>query len=201
MFLYNSNVANHRAAGIILLDRFAGNRYVLRNNLVVNAPIVLEPYAYASQVPVGAAVLSSHNTAFASGNRVEFVDHNAQPISGPGPFAPLQLLPGLAPLAFQSLVWDTNPLDDPNANFYRLVNGGPLHNANPLVRGVTVGVGVPNAIDQGVFDDWESQPRPSGNPAHTDRGADQLELTLRVPSPHDLLPDPLLQPALPLWQP
>lgn len=201
LFLYNNNVANHRAAGVILMDRFAGNRYVLRNNVVVNAPIALEPYAYASQVPVGAMILSSHNTAFASANRVEFVDHDAQPISGPA-FFRLQLAPGMAPAAFVTTVWDTNPLDDPNPNFYRLLNGGALHNANPMVRGITVAVGVPNALDRGVFDDWESQPRPSGNPAHTDRGADQLEPT-PVPLRDLIMPGPqpgVLPPPID-WQP
>ena len=206
LFLYNNDVANHRAAGMILMDRFAGNRYVLRNNVVVNAMGALEPFAYASQLPMGAIVLSSHNTAFASPARVEFLAANARPISGPGPFARLQFMPWMAPMAFQAIVWNTIPLDNPNANFYRLVDGGILHNPNPLVRGVTVDVGVPNLLDRGVLDDWERQVRPSGNPAHTDRGADQVEVappTLRDLPLQNPLPGRVPLPDSPLagWQP
>lgn len=201
LILYNNNVANHRAAGLILMDRFAGSRYLLRNNVVVNPMIAQEPFAYASQLPMGSTVISSHNTALASPGRVEFLAMNAQPISGPGPFARLRFMPAMAPLAFETMVWITNPLDHPNEDFYRLVDGGILHNANPLVRGVTVGLGVPSPLDLGVFDDWEGDLRPAGHPAHTDRGADQVEPpppTLRVPI-RDLwpLPEPPLAGLLP----
>ena len=51
---------------------------------------------------------------------------------------------------FVTMAWDATQ-GAANADFYRTIGSGPLH--NPSVWGVTVGAGFPDPHDTGVFDD------------------------------------------------
>jgi hypothetical protein len=67
--------------------------------------------------------------------------------------------------------WTTGGTWDPNPDFYRLLDTGPLHVPGDLVAGPPL-----MPLDYAVREDIERNPRPSGNPRHTDRGPFQFDL-------------------------
>jgi hypothetical protein len=174
LLLYNNVVADYSVYGIQIAAHQDDALVLLRNNVVVNHPeLVDEPVAYRSVVDDEVTVVTSHNVAFASPGNVETIAPGAQSISGE---AALDFLLFDAPLVADTFVehtWITNPVWDPNANFFRLEPMGPLHD-DPADAGVTVLGGAPHPRDIKVLDDIEKDPRPSGEPRHTDRGADQI---------------------------
>jgi hypothetical protein len=180
LHLYNNVVADHRVFGIFVEDGHDGSTLVLRNNVVVNHPDApVEPFAYRSDVSAGVVVVTSHNTAFASGGLEEQV-LDALPISFGTTADFLQFDRDDGVLAFAQTAWTLDPeFDDPedNDNLFELLPLGVLH-TGPEVWGQTVLDGDPHAVDVAVLDDWEGDLRPSGAEAHTDRGADQVETAL-----------------------
>lgn len=172
--LYNNVVADHEEFGISIENGLAGTAVVLRNNAVSNHPsLVPEPVAYRSNIVVGVTVVSSHNVAFATPAAIED-QIGAQALIPPGDPTFIRLDRPLVDDAFVERVWDLVPAWDPNPDFFRLAPGGALHN-EPADNGVTVADGAPHPLDVKVADDVEGDPRPSGAPLHTDRGADQIE--------------------------
>ena len=177
LWLYNNLVADHRRYGIEL---FAGGDSTLhlRNNVVVNHPnaIVPEPTAYRSILDNLVRVRSSNNMAFASAvlSNIEQQD-GPQNISNFDHPDFLQRDRLAAALAFYQTRWATTPDANPNWNFFRLRNDGPLHR-DGSVTGLTIEDGNPDAFDIAVTDDIEKDPRPSdhGSGEHTDRGPDQF---------------------------
>lgn len=170
--LYNNVIADYRVYGIDIASSHAGSLVLLRNNVVINRPgIAPEPVAYRSNVAAGVLVVSSHNVAFAGAGHEESVA-GAQPIRRLPTF--LLWAPGAAILdaAFFDHTWNIAPPWAPNPAFYRLRVEGPLHN-QPAKWGATVSDGSPHPRDVAVDCDIEMNVRPSGIPAHTDRGADQ----------------------------
>lgn len=174
--LYNNVVSDYRVYGIRIDAGVAGSLVLLRNNVVANhRSLVPEPVAYRTQVSDQPTRVSSHNVAFASVGFVETAGPGAQSIIGATPPF-IQLAKASVVPAFVQTQWALAPPWDDNADFHRLVPGGPLHtDANQ--HGFTVPAVYP---DLAVTDDIEGDPRPTGAPLHTDRGADQLELTSRV---------------------
>lgn len=175
--LYNNVFADYRLYGVRVDAVVAGPLVLLRNNVAANNPtLVPEPVAYRTQVAVGGpTVVSSHNTAFASAGNVQTGPGGTQDLAGLAASflaEPLANLPG----SFVTTAWTLAPAWDANDDFFRLVDGGPLH-AAPVDHGVNV---VSGGFDLAVVDDWERDVRPSGSPAHTDRGADQIEPVVRL---------------------
>jgi hypothetical protein len=176
LLLYHNDVADYAVAGIRLQGGGNDTVFVLRNNIVANHPAApSEPYAFISDVPGDVPVVyTSHNTAFASTNRVE-LQLSVREIAGQT--ASFLRHPANAqPAAFMLTTWFASPLAHPNPTFFRLINGGLLHTGNPAVQGQTLSNGGPEWPDLEVADDIESQLRPSGATPHTDRGADQIEV-------------------------
>ncbi len=175
--LYNNVLSDYRVHGIRIDAAIVGPLILLRNNVAVNhASLVPEPTGYRTQVAgAGPTVVTSHNVAFATPGSDETAALGAQSILGTAP--PSLVLPkASAAPAFVALDWASGPPYDDNADFYRLVPGGPLH-----LDATHYGFTPPNAYpDVAVVDDIEKDPRPTGAVAHTDRGADQIELTTRV---------------------
>lgn len=175
--LYNNVASDYRVYGILIHAAIAGPLVLLRNNVAVNhASLAAEPAAYRTEVAAaGPTVVTSHNVAFATGGLEETAAFGSQTILGAAP--PSLVLPkASAAPAFVALAWATAPPYDDNADFYRLVPGGPLH-VDAGQYGFTATDLFP---DVAVLDDIERDPRPTGASPHTDRGADQIELTSRV---------------------
>jgi hypothetical protein len=171
MLLDNNVVADHKIYGMYITDPTAGSTITLRNNVVANNEFLApEPTAaYFSNVAAGVNVVTSHNTALASGASVE-QQAGAQSILLGGAASFLLLARADADGAggaFHDAIWNLEPPEPWNGNpdFFRLVDGGPLHDG-AATYGVTVTT---------VVDDVERDARPSGDPLHTDRGADQIE--------------------------
>ncbi len=171
ILLYNNVVADHKIYGMYITDPTAGTTITLRNNVVANAEFLApEPTAaFFSDVVAGVNVTTSHNTAFAGGGNVE-QQAGAQSIILPGAATFLLFARGDvdgAGGAFHDAAWNLEPPSPWNANpdLFRLVDDGPLH-SGAATYGVTVA---------SVVDDVEGDARPSGDPLHTDRGADQVE--------------------------
>lgn len=170
--LYNNVVSDYRTYGIRIQAVIAGPLILLRNNVAVNlAAMAPEPVAYRTEVAGGGpTVVTSHNVAFATGGFEETGLFGAQSIAGLASSFELFPKPAAVP-SFSALLWAMAPPFDANPNMYRLVDGGPLHDA-PVDYGMTVGnVG----LDIAVVDDIEKDVRPGGLGPHTDRGADQIE--------------------------
>ena len=210
LFLYNNVVADHAQAGIRVdpngFAEAAGSLVVLRNNVVSNHPIFAsEPYAYVGFVAAPMEVASSHNTGFATAGFREFVGAGALSISGFATGTFLTFARPAADGAFDDVSWNMIPAWDPNPNFWRLVDGGPLHPlpADASIYGRTVTGGWPHPRDYAVTDDIEHDFRPGGlaSSLHTDRGADQIEsgILLAVDGPSQfhggLRASPLRNPA------
>ncbi len=173
--LYNNDVADFRFQGIRIVDGALGSTIVLRNNVVSNHPTIEpEPVAYFSDVIAGVTVVTSHNTAFVDAGPVE-AQAGAQSIILPGAATLLIFTRAEVDDAFHERTWDLTPPWDPNDAFFRLVLDELLHTGAAATNGQTVGPASPNAADIAVVDDWERDGRPSGDPLHTDRGADQIE--------------------------
>lgn len=178
LFLYNNVVADHRLAGVRISDGVGahGSLVLLRNNVASNHPgLAPEPYGFVSEVDGFTEVVTSHNVAFATAGFDEMRVGAAVTIAGVGGGTLLGFGRAAADPAFFEQTWDLDPAWDPNPNFWRLVDGGPLHfGAEDF--GQTVSAGAPHARDYAVADDIERQGRPGGVPnPHTDRGADQIE--------------------------
>jgi hypothetical protein len=173
LYLYNNVVADYQLRGVDITGAAVpGPLLVVRNNVVANHPAVApEPLAFRSDVNLNMIVLSTHNAVFASAGFGEAV-FGAQPVSGFPTGTMVRLARADLGPSFVQPAWNALPEWDPNPDFYRLVAAGPLHAAAP---GVTVTDGAPDPPDIAVRDDWEKDGRPGGLPAHTDRGADQLE--------------------------
>ncbi len=172
--LYNNVIADYGEAGIDITSDFANSLVLLRNNVVINRlGIEPEPFAYRSDVAANVQVVSSHNVAFFAdpghGERIDGV----QPITGLYTGTFLSWGPHVVNVAFMENIWNIVPDWNPNPNFYRLQPGGPLH-YYPSNRGVNVFNDAPHPEDIAVEQDIELDIRPSGNPEHTDRGADQI---------------------------
>ncbi len=171
MLLYNNVVADHKIYGMYITDPTAGSTITLRNNVVANSEFLApEPTAaFFSNVVAGVNVVTSHNTALAAGGNVE-QQAGAQSVLTGGAASFLLLARGDADGAggaFHDATWNLEPPEPWNGNpdFFRLVEGGLLHDG-AATYGVTVA---------SIVDDVERDARPSGDPLHTDRGADQLE--------------------------
>ncbi|HVP38136.1 MAG TPA: right-handed parallel beta-helix repeat-containing protein [Candidatus Saccharimonadales bacterium] len=174
--LYNNVVASHGLVGIHISSTFPGSLVLLRNNVVVNDPALLvEPYAYASEVDFHPLVISTHNVAFASAAQVEALNQmQNQSVAGNvagGAFLAFSTA-RVAP-AFVTHAWSLVAGDE-NTDFYRPTAAGDLHD-NSSKWGITVGNGTPTPQDLEVWDDVWKAFRPGGVPAHTDRGAYQLD--------------------------
>ena len=181
LFLYNNVVADSKIYGIHIDDGVGvpGSFVVLRNNVVANHPaMVAEPFAWRSNVDGATAVITSHNVALATFGFQESVAAGARTIAGTGiGGAFLRYNRDQVNPIFLNPQWVTVPAWDPNPDFYMLeplVN--PMHD-DAGDYGVTVADGAPAAEDHAVTDDLQKNARPSGTVPHTDRGADQLEVT------------------------
>jgi hypothetical protein len=175
LLLYNNVATDHRTYGIYVTAPEIGDQFVLlRNNVAGNHPNAdPEPFAYHSGVPATVVVETSHNTAFAEVGQVEEIAPLARSISGEANADFRRISRRRLADSFVERSWIINPLHDPNVDFFRLLNGGPLHH-DPLDAGVNVSSGSPHARDVAVTDDVEKDSRPAGLPMHTDRGADQI---------------------------
>jgi hypothetical protein len=176
LFLYNNDVADYAVGGIFLQGTGDRSLYLLRNNVLANHPsLVPPPHAFVSSVHTDVEVESSHNSAVAAAASVELENEPAQPIAGTDQNFLLIEQPPVT--AFVRTVWIPEP-DHANPDFYRLFDGGPLHNGDPA-RGADVNdVPPPHLREREVLDDIEGDPRPSGRTPHIDRGADQIEVDL-----------------------
>jgi hypothetical protein len=174
LLLYNNVVADYREYGIHATVAGGDAFLLLRNNVVANHPGGdPEAMAYYTAVADTVAVATSHNAAFAGVDRVEEIGVGCQSISGAPDAGFLRFARAQVAAAFVEDRWNRDPLENPNADFFRLVNGGPLHNA-PEDAGQNVRDHLPHARDVRVTDDIEQHVRPAGIPLHTDRGADQI---------------------------
>jgi hypothetical protein len=177
LWLYNNLVADHRLYGIEL-EAGGDSTLHLRNNVVVNhSGIVPEPTAYRSILDNLVRVRSSNNVAFASPAMANIEQQDGpQNISNFDHADFLQRNRLAAPLAFYQTRWATQPEANPNWNFFRLRDAGPLHERGS-VTGLTIEDGDPDEFDIAVTDDIEKDLRPSdhGNGSHTDRGPDQFK--------------------------
>lgn len=165
--LYNNDVSDYKNYGIRVEASAPGALILLRNNVAVNhEDLVVEPFAYRSDVMNGVNVVTSHNVAFASAPLVQFL--GGLDIAGTASSF-INLSKADAPASFVTVDWAM--VFDANADFYRLANLGPLHD------GVgDYGTTVTNVFpDFEVIDDVEKDYRPGGVDLHSDRGADQLE--------------------------
>ena len=172
--LYNNVVANYRLSGVHIVSDQIHSLVLLRNNVIVNdVNVTPEPVAVITDVGPDPTVVTSHNTAFASGGRVEsFPQPVNQDIAGSGAGQALEFFPPPdAAGAFVTEAWVAN---DPNPNFFRPVSTGELHSP-ASAWGVTVGTGAPAPGDFAVIDDINASIRPGGTVLHTDRGAYQLD--------------------------
>jgi len=190
LFLCNNVVADHKLAGIRITDGLgaANSLVLLRNNVVSNHPgLVAEPYCYVSEVDGATEIATSHNVMFASAGFGEIRVGGARTIAGVGGATLIGVARAAAAASFVEQTWDLLPAWDPNPDFWRLMPGGPLHDAAGDY-GQDVGPGFPHPRDYAVADDIERQGRPGGVPnLHTDRGADQIEggVALAVAPPVD----------------
>jgi hypothetical protein len=177
LFLYHNTITDYDLYGIEISDAIPLSELALHNNVCVNHPdAVVEPFAFHSAVALGVTLATSHNTAYAALANAE-VFAAGQRVSGLGGVGWRRLPRTDAAASFVQMPWDmTSPLD-PNRNqrFLCLEPNGPLHD-DVADFGVKLSEGSPDAIDHAVTDDWERNPRPSGNTSHTDRGADQVEI-------------------------
>lgn len=174
--LYNNVVSDYRTYGFRVDATIAGPLVLLRNNVAVNHPgLAPEPVAYRTQVNANPTLVTSHNSAFASAGFEQTGPGGSQDMAGlAASFVQLPLA-SIAP-SFVTPAWTIAPAWDANSDFYRLVDDGPLH-----TDAGQYGFTVPTAgSDVAVTDDLERDTRPSGAPAHTDRGADQLEPVTRL---------------------
>jgi hypothetical protein len=187
--LYNNLVSDYRVYGIRIEGAVAGALILLRNNVAVNyTNLNPEPIAYRSDVLIGGpTVVSSHNSSFATAGFIQSIAVGSQGIAGP-PADFVSLTKGDAVAAYSTRLWTAAPPWDANANLYRIVAGGALHD-----DAGDFGITVATAFDDiAVTDDIEKQFRPGGTPPHTDRGPDQLEIastsaTDERPEPDDAL--------------
>jgi len=165
--LYNNDVSDYSVYGIRIGASAPGALVLLRNNVVVNhEDLVVEPFAYRTDVVAGPIVVSSHNVAFASMPLVQ--SGLGQDIAGTGSSF-LRFAKTDAPSSFVTVDWTM--AFDANPNHYRLLDLGPLHD-DMGDYGMTVTGAFP---DIEVIDDIEKDYRPGGVILHSDRGADQLE--------------------------
>jgi hypothetical protein len=196
LFLYNNDVSDYKLYGIEIDESGAAPPaalVLLRNNVCVNHPdfaAAAEPHGWKTWCDE-IEVVKSNNVAFAT---------DAAHVEEPA-FAGVVSLSGIDnPVAwaferfdrpqvddaFLSRTWVIAPPWDPNTSFYDLDpdKANPLHDG-PEDYGMTVLNGVPHARDRGVFDDIDRQIRPGGEPAHFDRGADQVDpgISLAVGQP------------------
>lgn len=164
LWLYNNSMQGFYGAGLSLQG--ADGKVMIRNNVAVtDAAINPDPVGYAGNIGPGLILASSHNAVFCDpGDEWSGADD----IRG-GNFARLNFVD--IPTSFVSSAW---AFDSPNPNFLEIERDGPLHTSARL--GVNLPGGMPDPDDQQVRDDWEREPRPSGSPPHTDRGADQSDL-------------------------
>lgn len=170
--LYNNVVSDYRTYGVRIEAAISGPLVLLRNNVVVNHGTLLpEPVAFRTHALIGGpTVATSHNAVFATAGFEQTGPAGTQDIAGLG----MSFVALLKPDVFGSFVdhvWSVAPPWDANANFYRLVDRGPLHDA-ATDYGMTVSDVPP---DIAVLDDIELDVRPGGANPHTDRGADQIE--------------------------
>jgi hypothetical protein len=174
ILLYNNVVSDYREYGIEIADPVPGSLVLLRNNVVANHPDAApEPVAFHSVVDAAVEVVTSHNVAFASVGQLETVDDDLL-ISGVGSASFQWLSRSLLDDSFVQTAWDIAPAWDANADFFRLLPAGKLHN-EVRDRGANVLNAAPHPRDVAVRDDWEGNLRPSGDGPHTDRGVDQVE--------------------------
>jgi hypothetical protein len=180
LYLYNNVVADHKFFGIRVVDGVPGTLLVLRNNVVVNHPdIDPEPWAFWTEVVAGVTVITSHETAFATAGFEQGGFGLSLCCEPPDGETFLQFEPDELGEAFEQTAWVLDPeFDDPEDNhgLFHLLDLGILH--DPGAWGVTVEDGVPAAPDIAVMDDIDRDVRPSGDPAHTDRGSDQVDPVL-----------------------
>lgn len=175
VFLYNNTVADFGLYGIQI--EASGSSFVLlRNNVVVNhRDLATEPTAFHSHVSQDVDLQTSHNTAFASEASVELLDViagvAADSIAGAGGL--LRLERPATDAAFRETEWKLDVGWNGNHDLFRLRNGGPLH-GGLADAGAEVRDADPHARDKAVNDDWERDPRHTGDPSRTDRGADQF---------------------------
>ena len=179
IFLYNNDVADYLVHGIQILEGAGANPdalVLLRNNVVSNHPdIAAEPTAYHSDIGSPVIIETSHNVALATAGFVEDIDFGAESISGETGVDFLRFARADIDDIFIDRTWVLIPAWDPNLDFFRLEpKGNPMHDA-ASDHGETVADGAPYFRDKAVRDDIEKDPRPGGEPPHTDRGADQLD--------------------------
>jgi hypothetical protein len=198
LWLYNNLVADHRRFGIDITAS-GDSTLVLRNNVVVNhaTAVTPEPAAYRSMVDSFTRVISSHNVAFASPvlAKIEQRDWDQDIANADQPDFFQRDRPSAA-LAFYQTRWATTPDANPNWNFFRLRDDGPLHQGGS-VRGFASEEDEIDPLDIAFADDIEKDARPSdhGGLSHFDRGPDQFrpltagDLTLSLrPRLHGLEP-------------
>ena len=174
VLFYNNVVADHYGYGIEVAAHQRGALVLLRNNVVVNrANLPDAPTAFHSAVGEDVMVVTSHNAAFAELGHGEHIAVGTQSIAGAGAATFLRFDPLEVEEAFVETVWDLDPMWDPNHNFFRLEPQGILHD-DPADAGATVTCGMPHPRDLPLFADIEGDPRPNGEPRHTDRGVDQI---------------------------
>jgi hypothetical protein len=173
--LYDNLVADHVVQGIEIAAH--GDAFVLlRNNIVFNhISLSPEPTAYHSAVAQDVTLVASHNTALAGTDNVELVDGGAQSIAGAANFLRFERHEHIQ--TFREFEWKTDQGWNQNRNLFRLIFGGLLHNVE-ADAGVTVTDGAPHLNDVAVLDDWELDPRPTGQPPRSDRGPDQFRVFL-----------------------
>jgi hypothetical protein len=165
--LYNNDVSDYKNYGIRIAASAPNALVLLRNNVAVNhEDLVVEPFAYRSDVMNGVNVVTSHNVAYASAPLVQLL--GGLDIAGTAA-AFINLARADAPASFVTVDWTM--VFDANTDFYRLVDLGPLHDSLG-----DFGMTVTNVFpDFDVIDDIEKDYRPGGVLLHSDRGADQLE--------------------------
>jgi hypothetical protein len=174
VFLYNNTVADYKNYGIYAKTGFGDILLMLRNNIVVNNNVDPDSRAFWSNINDVTEIVTSHNSAFVGVEDVEEkVIAAAQGISGEEDVGFLRRTRAQVARAFVQHSWIRDPLQDPNIDFFRLVRGGPLHNAH-TDAGKNVYNGSPSQWDIAITDDIEKDLRPAGIPAHTDRGPDQI---------------------------
>jgi hypothetical protein len=178
LYLYNNVVADYELRGVQITGAAVpGPLLAVRNNVVANHPsLAVEPVAFWSDVNSNMIMLASHNAIFGTAGFREAVI-GVQSVSGFPTGTLVSLATAALAASFVDIVWDVLPEFTPNPDFYRLLDGGPLHTAPP---GVDVLDDIPVPRDIAVRDDWEKDPRPGGVVPHTDRGADQIEAGLAV---------------------
>jgi hypothetical protein len=175
--LYNNVIADYKEIGIRIMNAIVGPTLVLlRNNVFSNHPsLPVEPIAFHTLVTSGdATILSSHNTIFGNAGHRELFAAGARDIAGIG-FQHLFFAPAAIAGTFVQTTWNL-PHTDPNPDLFRLTPDGLL-NDGPAKYGQNVADVAP---DYAVLDDIERDTRPTGLPAHTDRGADQIVFARKI---------------------